>query len=216
LGWVNDLILGTVSSAGKTALNIGKTGLTGGFASRMALGAGIGAIGGLLTSDNSTMVGKMNSMEQGALLGGLAGAGISAIQKFAPRLIGRVNPVQAARKIGNAGVNLASTGMQAGAWALAHPLATAGMVGGGIAAYHVATTGGMAGSPTLAGHTTEGVGIRANYDQQAIASEVMSSSVASMGDVGSAQQMYGQSAARQLFMNSTNGLTLGLHRSRHG
>jgi hypothetical protein len=115
----------------------------------------------------------------------------------------------------NGAINATSKGIGLTGQMIAHPLLTAGAIGGGVAAYKMGNLGGgYDRSPTLTGQTTGGVGVRANYDQQAMAAELMTTQMAPTGDIGGAGQMYGAQAQRS-FMGSTMGLVQGLSRSRH-
>lgn len=103
----------------------------------------------------------------------------------------------------------AGRGLKGAAWfALEHPVMT---LGAGAAAF-----GGWSylqsdtPSPTMTGAT-----MNVNYNQQAIAAqELQMGMISPSGMVGTAPQMMGR--MHRAMMQSTYGLTQGLHRGRHG
>lgn len=102
--------------------------------------------------------------------------------------------------------------LRVGAFAVQHPFITAGVIGGAAAGYGAMQS--TASSPSLQGRVTD-VEMGTQYNQQLMATEAMREvGIAPMGVIGTPREMMGP--AHGQFMNSTHGLTQGLHRGRHG
>jgi hypothetical protein len=205
--WIGELLTWAgLHGIPKAVYKTGKTALTGSLGARMALGAGIGAAYQTFAGSENNINARLSNIGGAAFAGALAGAGLWAAPsiarqaaKIAPRFMsGRALPLAA---------KTASLGMKAGAYGISHPLvATADIAGGLLTAAVLDIDGGYGASPTM-----KGLGVRTNYDQQAIAIEQMSSGMLSMGEMGNAPQM-----SQRRFQNSTAGLVQGLNRGRHG
>jgi hypothetical protein len=169
------------------------------------MGTVVGAGVGYAKSDRSSTQ-QFNSALKGAVIGGLgvglgravwANTSIWGTAKFGLRA-----GYDASKLAYPAARGVANTAL----WAAKNPGKIAA-VGVGIAGIGLATRNE---SPT-----EEGARVQANYDQQAIMAENMqSSTLAPMGQLGSAPQMLGERQRR--LMKSTNGLVNGLHMGRHG
>jgi hypothetical protein len=194
-------------------------------------GAVIGGVAGGLSSNAQSTTGLAGDIIGGALIGtavpsalgaaaigGLgagalgfmkakagakaAWAGIKAVAQD-PRIA-----TQAALRLQNRLGKQIGRGVGVVSFALNHPLLTIGGIGG--AAGGLALMSSLDTSPTLSGAR-----VQTNYDQQALAAEILqSSSFSPAGTVENAPQYLGR-RQREL-ERSTRGLTQGLHRSRHG
>lgn len=112
--------------------------------------------------------------------------------------------------ITRAGAGAIGAGASVAGFAMKHPFITAGGGAGIYGAYNWATSPGTPSSPTL-----QGAKVNTDYDAQMIASEFMTSgSYVPQGNIGPAPVMMGKT--QRAFQNSADGLTLGLHRGRHG
>jgi hypothetical protein len=188
--------------SGEAGLSLGKF-LFGGSVRRIAAGATIGGVvGGIRNEDNSS-TGMFRSIASGAL----AGAGIGAltsktslnIAKAAGRKIGTkqfgLSAYNVVKKMGRGGF---SATKKVGRFAWNHPYAATALAGAGIGAYSFMSSG------------YSGSGMNANTMSQIAQQSGISSSGFEPGMGANTQQ-----GERQMFMDSTFGLTQGLHKSRH-
>lgn len=94
-----------------------------------------------------------------------------------------------------------------GNFALRHPYVTAGAIGAG---YYLTTEGSPYLSPSMSGKL-EGVRLSSKFNEEQMAADALNESgVAPMGGIVS-----GAAVRNQRLMQSTFGLTQGLHRMRH-
>lgn len=126
----------------------------------------------------------------------------------------KASPLGLAGKGALGASNVAAGGlMKAGTWAFEHPVMAAGIGAAGVGG--VAYMNRDTPSPTMTGATMMNV----NYNQQAImADQMMTGGMRpgqyGTGHIGPAPQMMGR--MHRSMMQSTYGLTQGLHRGRHG
>ena len=188
--------------SGEAGLSLGKF-LFGGSVRRIGAGATIGGIvGGIRNEDNSS-TGMFRSIASGAL----AGAGIGAlttrtsldVAKAAGKRIASQGTAEwsyrAAKGIGRHGFSAAG---KVGRFAWNHPYATTALAGAGI------------GTVAFVGSGVDNSRMSTNSMSKIAQQSGISSSGFEPGMGASARQ-----EERQMFMDSTFGLTQGLHRGRH-
>ena len=175
---------------------------TGNPLQRALVGAGAGGLYGYASSD-FTGTRALGDAFGGALGGAMLGVGSSMLS---------------ARGILGSGIGAGKVALKGIGFTIRHPQ----LVAGGVAAAALgpglvmSTMGGQNGvSPSLSG-----VNVNTSYNQQMIAAEsMMMGGISPMGGVGTQQQfteMQQRRTQNQRMMNSTYGLTNGLHRGRHG
>lgn len=177
--------------------------LFGGGGRRIAAGATIGSVVGGIRNEDQSSTGMFRSIAGGALVGASIGAlttrtSLDIAKAAGTRLTTKQSAAlgyRAMKSLGRQG--LSATG-KVGRFAWNHPYATMGIAGAGIGA--VAWIG--------SGHGASGMntGSMSQIAQQ--------SNISSSGFEPGMGNTY-QQQERQMFMDSTFGLTQGLHRGRH-
>jgi hypothetical protein len=200
-----------ISSLAKAGYNISTKGRVLGQA---ALGAGIGA----LTSDSDSATNRFYDILGGATYGAIGGGVFHALKNpTSRRMLGQAS--RWAGQIYGPGAWRAAVGgaIGAGKFALENPLTTLGIAGGLYA---------LAGSPDIQADQQSSVlfhgrsvGLSANmttdFNQQALALDTMNiGNISPMRSISTPVKP--MSDSQYSFMYSTQGLTLGLHNSRHG
>ena len=133
--------------------------------------------------------------------GGFKTASFAARQGIAPITKG------AARTMPWAVGSASKLAFKTGKFALRHPYMTAGAIGAGA---YLATEKSPYESPSMTGKL-DGVRLSARFNEEQMAADALNQSgVAPMGGIVS-----GAAMRNQRLMESTYGLTQGLHRSRH-
>lgn len=177
-----------------------------GPAGRAVVGAMAGGLAGGMQGYENPNLG-FESMMKGAALGALGGAVISRAPRMAlagARAIARGTPFSATSMGRWGGIGKKMLGFTA-----RHPIGTATVAAGlyGATQYNYS---GMGTSPTMSGAR-----VNTEYHRQAIAMDEMTmGGAAGLGMVGTAPQMMNR--YHRTLQRSTEGLTQGLHRGRHG
>jgi hypothetical protein len=188
--------------SGEAGLNLGKF-LFGGGVRRVAAGATIGGVVGGIRNEDRSSTGMFKSIAGGALLGAGVGSLTTRtslnIAKAAGKRIATRSTAQlgyrAIKGLGRQG--LSATG-KVGRFAWNHPYAATGIAAGGIGAYAWMSSG----------HSGSGM----NTDTM---SRIAQQSGVSSSGFEPGMGVNTQQQERQMFVESTFGLTQGLHRSRH-
>lgn len=220
----------SVGIFGKSVLGTGRA-VIGNPVARMGAGAAIGGAYGGLASDSNTSTGRLRD----ATVGAAAGLGIASIPSavsMSARLHRTAKGYGAARSVGggilesisfgnyaagttgtfrnigtaamgigrtgaNIGIGLGKGALSTGKFAYQHPYAALGIAAGGYGMYSLSQSGGDSGM-------TAG-------DMAAVAERTGISSTGFQPGMGNERNQI----SRQMFTESTFGLTQGLHRSRH-
>lgn len=170
-----------------------KLGLQGAWAARPLTGATIGAGYGLYSSEGYNNTAKWRDAMEGAAVGAVAG---SMLSKTALRGVANIAEV-GFRAIPSVGIGLGKLGYKLGETAWNHPYAALGIAGAGY------------------GLTKAYQASRREGDVNVNSNLAVQRGVSSAGfDPGMGTETSQDS--RQMFMDSAEGLTFGLHRGRHG
>lgn len=210
---------GTAKIAGKAGFGSSTSSRLWNTAKLVGIGAGVGAIGGILSSDNENPTQRVNSALYGALTGaGLVALGGTAIgaSRFALKKMGTTSGWKTAGKgissSVKAGWTVGKSTLSAASFIAQHPVAV-GVGAAGI--YGAARASGFAGeqSPTLRGEQ-----VNARYNTQGIVTQSgIATPEISGGDVEDAYLNYTKSGRTiKNLQNSAIGLPFGLHQNRHG
>jgi len=179
--------------------------MRGGIGRQMGVGAGVGFAfpGEDFENPNLSFEERVKSAAFGAV-----GAGLFM---KAPSVLGGVASMawKGRGVAGAVGMGAGSMALGAGKFAFNNPLTAMGIAGGIYGATQLNATS-VGTSPTMSGAR-----VNTAYNQQAIAMDEMTmGGAAGLGMVGTAPQMMNN--YHRALQQSTQGLTQGLHRGRHG
>ena len=214
-------LLRLAMKGGESAFKLGKAGLFGGAATRIGIGAGLGAAYGMATNQYDDGDMAAGGVARAALYGGMLGG---ATKLFLPTLRnGKFGPMplglKAAGGMARSLPGMAKTGISGGAtlagMALRHPAAAVGL---GVGAYSLNEYNKTPyGSPlsqssvnqAFVSNETGPTYNKINRENAML--EHMDSGIMPMGG-----SMSGTQLRNRRLQQSTYGLTQGLHNGRHG